>query len=185
MDRCRCYLCEKLCYCDSNQYEKCQYRISKSFGSLENRAYEEACTRLAVKFARKHNWRFEGWVGFFSPEKSNWYEGAGGHAIISGDVYSMEDIRADLMMDAPEDSISTYMDECVEEGFAAMKEEREPRYVNYRNWLLGARVKPEDCSEEYKEIERKRIIESSNRMEAAKKELTQMLDNMTEDQDMF
>ena len=149
MDRCKCYLCEKLCYCESQVYDKCQYRRQKSFGMPENRAYEEACTRLAVKFARKHGWRFEGWVGHFDPEKHTWYEGAGGHAMVSDTVFSFEDMRTDLMMDAFPEAIMRYYDECVEEVIKAMDEGRDARYVNYRNWLLGARIDPKLSSEEY------------------------------------
>ena len=149
MDRCKCYLCEKLCYCDSQVYDKCLYRKQKSFCVPENRAYEEACTRLAVKFARKHGWRFEGWVGHFDPERCSWYEGAGGHAMVSDTVFSFEDMRTDLMLDATPDSIMQYYDECVEEGMKAMDEGRDARYVNYRNWLLGARIDPKLSSEEY------------------------------------
>ncbi len=175
MDRCKCYLCESLCYCDSTKYQKCEYRYQKSFGVPENRAYEDACTRIAVKFARKHEWRFEGWVGYFDPKKHNWYEGAGGHALISDMVYSMEDMRTDIMMDAHPDAITTYYDECVEEGFAAEKEGREPRYVNYRNWLLGARYNLEDCSPEYLEMRNKELEESRERTEKAKEELMAIL----------
>ena len=69
MDNNKCYLCEKLCYNESQPYIDCVYRKQKSFGVRENREYEIACTRLALKFARKHGLRFEGWVGHFDPTK--------------------------------------------------------------------------------------------------------------------
>ena len=175
MDRCKCYLCEKLCYCESQVYDKCQYRKQKSFGMPENRAYEDACTRLAVKFARKHGWRFEGWVGHFDPEKHNWYEGAGGHAMVSDTVFSFEDMRTDLMMDAHPDAIMQFYDECVEEGHAAIAEGRDARFVNYRNWLLGARHNPADCSEEYLEQLNKELAEEHERLLQEKAELEAML----------
>ena len=172
MDNNKCYLCEKLCYCDSQPYDKCEYRKKKSFGSLENRAYEEACTRLAVKFGQKHGWRFEGWVGYFSPEKHNWYEGAGGWAQFSSeDVVAMDDLRADLMMDAHPDAYLQYMDASVEEGFRAEREGRQPRYVNFRNWLLGARHNVEDSSEEWKERQRLEAEEAKQRADEAKRQL--------------
>ena len=175
MDRCKCYLCEKLCYCESQVYDKCQYRRQKSFGIPENRAYEDACTRLAVKFARKHGWRFEGWVGHFDPEKHNWYEGAGGHAMVSDTVFSFEDMRTDLMMDAFPDAIMQYYDECVEEGMKAMDEGRDARYVNYRNWLLGARFNPEDESMEYKQRRESELREERIRLEETQQQLLEQL----------
>ena len=175
MDRCKCYLCEKLCYCESQVYDKCQYRRQKSFGIPENRAYEEACTRLAVKFARKHGWRFEGWVGHFDPEKHTWYEGAGGHAMVSDTVFSFEDVRTDLMMDAFPEAIMQYYDECVEEGMKAMDECRDARYVNYRNWLLGARHNPEDETLEYKQRRESELCEDIIRLEETKQQLLDTL----------
>lgn len=175
MDRCKCYLCEKLCYCDSQVYDKCQYRKQKSFGVPENRAYEEACTRLAVKFARKHGWRFEGWVGHFDPEKHTWYEGAGGHAMVSDTVFSMDDMRTDLMMDAHPDAIMKFYDECVEEGYAAMDEGREARYVNYRSWLLGARHNPDNESLEYKDRRIAALREEEARLKEEQQELMRLL----------
>lgn len=162
MDRCKCYLCERLCYCDSSSYDKCSYRRQRSFSVPENRAYEEACVRLVVKFAKKHNWRFYGWVGHFDPSKNEWYEGAGGHALVSDEVFSFEDIRADLMMDAHPDAIMEYYEQCVQEQMYASREKREPRFINYRNWLLGARHDTHKCSIEYlktKEDEIKKLHE--------------------------
>jgi hypothetical protein len=69
--------------------------------------------------------------------------------MVSDMVFSFEDIRTDLMLDATPDSIMQYYDECVEEGMKAMDEGRDARYVNYRNWLLGARIDPKLSSEEY------------------------------------
>ena len=175
MDRCKCYLCEKLCYCDSQPYDKCEYRRYKSFGVPENRAYEEACTRLAVKFGRKHGWSFGGWVGNFDPAKHTWYEGAGVHAMFGDAVYSMEDVRTDLMMDAHPDAITAYYDECVEEYYAAQKEKRPERNVNYRSWLLGARHDMERSSEEWKQIQARELEESQKRAEEAKKLLMEEL----------
>ena len=180
MDRCKCYLCEKLCYCESQVYDKCQYRRQKSFGMPENRAYEEACTRLAVKFARKHGWRFEGWVGHFDPEKHTWYEGAGGHAMVSDSVFSMEDMRTDLMMDAHPDAIMKFYDECVEEGYAAMDEGREARFVNYRNWLLGARHNPAMNTDAYNALRRKEIAEARERLAVAKASIEQEIERMAQ-----
>lgn len=175
MDRCKCYLCEKLCFCESQTYDKCQYRKQKSFGIPENRAYEDACTRLAVKFARKHGWKFEGWVGHFDPEKHNWYEGAGGNAMISDTVFSMEDMRTDLMMDAHLDAIMTFYDECIDEGMKAIDEGREPRYVNYRNWLLGARHNPKESSVEYLERRNDELEKEKARLKKTQEELMDIL----------
>lgn len=175
MDRCKCYLCEKLCYCESQVYDKCQYRRQKSFGVPENRAYEDACTRLAVKFARKHGWRFEGWVGHFDPEKHTWYEGAGGHAMVSDTVFSFEDMRTDLMMDAFPEAIMRYYGECVEEGMKAKDEGRDARYVNYRNWLLGARFNPEDETLEYKQRRESELREELIRLEETQQQLLETL----------
>lgn len=169
MDRCKCYLCEKLCYCESQTYNECTYRKQKSFGVPENRAYEEACTRLAVKFARKHGRRFEGWVGHFDPKKHTWCEGAGGHAMIGDEVYSMEDMRTDLMMDAHPDAITAFYEECVQEHYAARKENREERHVNYRSWLLGARHDMERSSEEWKRMQAQELEGSRKRAEEAKR----------------
>ena len=174
-NNCRCYLCESLCYCDSAKYQECDYRYRKSFGVPENREYELACTRMAVRFARKHGWRFEGWVGHFDPKKHNWYEGAGGHAMIGDMVYSMEDMRTDVMMDAPADAITEYYDECSEEYFYAEKEGREPIRVNYRSWLLGARHDIDRCSEEYLERKTEELEEEKQRLLEEKKKLEEEL----------
>ena len=180
MDNNKCYLCEKLCYNESQPYIDCVYRKQKSFGVRENREYEIACTRLALKFARKHGLRFEGWVGHFDPTKHTWYEGAGGHAMMGDEVYSMDDMRTDIMMDAHPDAIRQYYDESVEEAMAAECEGREPRFINYRHWLLGARHKPGESSEEYllmrnRELdeERKRLEETRDRLLAQLKEQAQ------------
>ena len=176
MDRCKCYLCESLCYCDSTKYQKCDYRSRKSFGVPENRAYEEACTRIAVKFARKHGWRFYGWVGHFDPTKHNWYEGSGGWANINDEVFSMEDMRTDIMMDAHPEAITEYMDQHIAEAESAEREDREPRYVNYRNWLLGARPRLEDCSPEYLEMRNRELEEEHERLEKTNAELRRLLE---------
>ena len=172
MDNNKCYLCEKLCYNESQPYIDCVYRKQKSFGVRENREYEIACTRLALKFARKHGLRFEGWVGHFDPTKHTWYEGAGGH--------SMDDMRTDIMMDAHPDAIRQYLDDYLDEAYAAEQDGREPRMVNYRNWLLGARFNPGESSEEYllmrnRELdeERKRLEETRERLLAQLKEQAQ------------
>lgn len=181
MDRCKCYLCERLCYCDSLTYIKCEYRRNRSFGVPENRAYEESCTRLAVKFAQKHGQQFVGWVGHFDPAKHTWYEGAGGHAMVGDEVYSMEDIRTDLMMDAHPDAITEYMDECVEEYYSAQRENRPERNVNYRSWLLGARHDMTRSSEEFKRMHAQKIEESRMRLEEAKKILMEELQRNADD----
>ena len=165
MNKCKCYLCEKLCYSESQQYIECPYRKQKSFGVTENREYEIACTKLALKFAKKHGWRFDGWVGHFNPEKHNWNEGAGGWACINDDMYSMEDIRTDIMMDAHPDAITEYMEQYIEESEAAEREGREPRTVNYRNWLLGARPDINRCTPEYLELRNKELNEVRKRLE--------------------
>lgn len=182
MDRCKCYLCERLCYCESQPYESCTYRKQKSFGVRENREYEIACTRLAVKFGRKHGWKFEGWVGYFDPKKHNWYEGAGGHAQYDTcDVVAMDDLRADLMMDAPVDAYCEYMDGQVEEYQAAEREGRQPRYVNYRNWLLGARPDMEDSTREWRERHAQEVEAARLRAEEAKKALMEELQRNADD----
>jgi hypothetical protein len=95
--------------------------------------------------------------------------------MINDMYFCMEDMRTDIMMDAHPEAVTTFYDECVEEGFAAEREKREPRYVNYRNWLLGARPNLEDCSPEYLEMRSKELEESRERMEKAKAELMSAL----------
>ena len=181
MDRCKCYLCEKLCYCKTTVYDKCEYRRRKSFAVLENRSYEEACGRLAVKFARKHGWRFDGWIGHFDPSKHNWYEGAGGHAMINDMVISFDDIRTDLMMDAHPDAISTFYDQCLEESYAAEREKREAKYVSYRNWLLGARFNIEDSSPEYIKMKEQEQQEALERIESSRMKLLEVMQKNADD----
>lgn len=181
MDRNKCYLCEKLCYVASDCYEQCQYRRCKSFGVMENRMYEEACTRLAVRFARKHNLRFEGWVGQFSPNKNSWYEGAGGYAIFSDEVYSMEEIRTDIMMDAHPDAIDTYRAECIKELIASQEEGRPENKVNYRNWLLGARHNDSHSTEEWKILKLESLHNSLMRMHKARREVEDELQRMADE----
>jgi len=59
----------------------------------------------------------------------------------------------------------------VEEGFRAEREGRQPRYVNFRNWLLGARHNVEDSSEEWKERKARELEESKQRTDEAKRML--------------
>lgn len=182
MDKNKCYLCERLCYGESQPYESCTYRKQKSFGLPENRMYEEACTRLAVKFGRKHGWRFEGWVGYFDPAKHTWYEGAGGWAQYdTDDVVAMDDLRADLMMDAPVHAYSEFMDEQTDEYQAAVNEGRQPRYVNYRNWLLGARCDMDRSTPEWKERHAQEVEAARLRAEEAKKALMEELQRNADD----
>ena len=187
MDKNKCYLCEKLCYLESSVYKNCEYRVKSSFSMQENRMYEEACTRLAVKFGRKHGWRFEGWVGHFDPKKHTWYEGAGGHAMFGDSVYSMEDMRTDLMMDAHPDAIMQYYEEGVEEHYAAERENRAERYVNYRSWLLGARHDMNRSTEEWKRREQEELEAAHSRAEEAKRmfmeELQRNADELLADSD--
>lgn len=182
MDKNRCYFCEKLCYVESAIYDKCVYRRNKSFSSQENRLYEEACTRLAVKFGRKHGWRFDGWVGFFDSSKNKWNEGAGGHAYFSsGDVVSIEDIRADLLMDAPENAYTDFIEGQVEEYYASKREKREPRHVNFRSWLLGARQNPENNTDEYEAMRKKQMDDAIRRCKEAEKELLELAQRDADD----
>ena len=143
MDNNKCYLCEKLCYNESQPYIDCVYRKQKSFGVRENREYEIACTRLALKFARKHGLRF--------------------------------DMRTNIMMDAHPDAIRQYLDDYLDEAYAAEQEGREPRMVNYRNWLLGARFNPGESSEEYLLMRNRELDEERKRLEETRDRLLAQL----------
>lgn len=181
MDRCRCYLCEKLCYCDSSGYNQCEYRKNKSFGVLENRMYEESCTRLAVKFASKHDWRFEGWIGHFDPKKHTWCEGAGSLAMISDEVCSLEDMRTDIMMDAPIDAFVQYLDDCLKEYCDAERENRPMRNVNYRSWLMGARHNNENSSPEWKEKQKHELDNIQQKKEESMRILMEQMQRDADD----
>ena len=178
MDKCKCYLCERTCYCESKPYEACLYRKQKSFGCMENRAYEDACNRLALRFARKHEWPFEGWAGYFHPDKHTWHEGCGGHALMGDYVVSMEDIRVDLMMDASANAYLEYIDDYAAEQDRAMLRMEEPRHVSYRNWLLGARHNPAFNKPEYNALRKQEIAEASRRLAKTKAALEQELDRI-------
>lgn len=178
MDRCKCYLCERLCYCESTTYNECLYRKQRSFGCQENRAYEDACTRLAVRFARKHERKFEGWVGAFNANRDNWNPGCGGMAHIGEDVVSMEDIRTDLMMDAVPGAYWQYMDEQTEEYQRAEVQMRAPRNISYRSWLLGARHKSEHNTPEYNAMRKQELKEARQRLSIAKASLELELERM-------
>ena len=167
MDKSKCYLCSRLCYCESTDYDNCRYRKQRSFGNMENRAYEDACNRLAVRFARKHNRRFDGWIGHFVPDKHNWNEGCGGHAYMDDDVVPMDDIRTDLMMDAHPNAYWQYLEEEVEEYHLAEAQVREPRHISYRNWLLGARHDAVHNSPEYNAMREQEIAEARQRLATA------------------
>ena len=178
MDKCKCYLCERTCYCESKPYEACLYRKQKSFGCMENRAYEDACNRLALRFARKHEWRFEGWVGHFDPHTDHWYEGCGGMAHMGDYVVPMEDIRTDLMMDADPDAYIRYLDDYTAEQDRAMLRMETPRHVNYRNWLRGARHNPAMNTDAYNALRRKEIAEARERLAVAKASIEQEIERM-------
>lgn len=170
----KCYLCERTCYMESASYADCEYRRKRSFGCLENRMYETACTKLAEKFGRKHGWRFEGWTGYFDPQKCHWNEGAGGWAYFSNDeVVDMESIRADLLMDADPNAYGMYMDESAEEYERAEAEGRHPMYVNYRNWLLGKKHGPQELTEDD-------LMEVTRRLERVREDLVKQVEELQE-----
>ena len=171
----KCYLCEKLCYCGSTTYDKCVYRTKNSFNVSSNREYETICTKLAEKFANRHGWKFEGWVGYFNPEKDKWNQHAGTCAMVNGEVFDLEDMRTDIMMDAHPDAICTYMDEAMEEIQDAEREGREPRRVSYYNWLRGARHNPSMESMEYKDMLTQQLQEELVRLEQERDELMKQL----------
>lgn len=177
----KCYLCERLCKEGSAAFNECEYRKTKSYGCQENRMYEIACTQLAVKFAVKHGWKFEGWVGYFDRQKHNWCEGAGGMAYFSNDeVVAMDDLRADLMMDADPKAYEEYIEDSLEEYRLAESEGRSPRYINYRNWLLGARFDPQKSSTEFLEMKTKQLQEVNERLRKVKEELEEQLREMAQ-----
>lgn len=95
--------------------------------------------------------------------------------MISDTVYSFEDIRTDLMMDASLDAIKRFYEEMTTEGMQAENENRPPRYVNYRSWLLGARCNPEDCSKEYLDKLNKDLEESSKQLKETRINLEKQL----------
>ena len=71
--------------------------------------------------------------------------------MVNDEVFSFEDIRTDLMMDAHPDAIMEFYEQCIDEQTCATRENREPRFVNYRNWLLGARHDLNKSSKEFLE----------------------------------
>lgn len=171
----KCYLCERLCKEGSAAFNECEYRKTKSYGCQENRMYEIACTQLAVKFAVKHGWKFEGWVGYFDRQKHNWCEGAGGMAYFSNDeVVAMDDLRADLMMDADPKAYEEYAEESAAEYERAEAEKRQPMYVNYRHWLMGKRHDPYEDSTRY-------LTEVTKRLKEVRNSLQKQVDEMEEE----
>lgn len=153
----KCFTCEKMCNKKTARYESCRYRKVMAHSDKANADYERACNMLAQSFGRKHGWDFDGWVGYFNPETYSWNRYVGGWAIFGDRVVSMDDMRTDLMEDAPEEAYGQYESEEVE---YLNREPDGKAPINYYNWLHGARREPERCSEEWK----KRKAEEMQRM---------------------
>ena len=56
-----------------------------------------------------------------------------------------------------------------------MDEERTACYVNFRNWLLGARCNPEESSAEYLAMRNRGLEEEKARLQQEKERLMEML----------
>lgn len=97
------------------------------------------------------------------------------------EVYSMDDMRTDLAMDAHPDAILKYYDEWIKEFYAARREKREERRVNYRSWLLGARHDMNRSTEEWKRKQAKDLEEAHRRAEEAKAALMEELQRNADD----
>lgn len=178
MDHSRCYQCDKLCQ-EKLAIERCTYLRRHRFDLEENSIYEQVCNRLAVLFGRKHGLAFEGWVGYFNPNKSAWNEGAGGIACFGDYTVPMEDIRTDLMMDADENEWIKYFDACMEEYQHAEEERRDPRNVNYRSWLKGARFGMDIPDSPYVKEQREKLKEEKERVEEARRSLMKAIQENT------
>ena len=151
MDNTRCYQCDRCC--NKKEKKTCVYKKQQHFNLEENSLYEQSCNRMAFLFGEKHGWRFEGWAGYFDPNKNTWQEGTGGWALYGDWIVPMDDIRADLMMDASADEWIKYNDACMKEAEKNIMCIR----INYRSWLMGARFDGDILDSPY--IKRKKEIQ--------------------------
>lgn len=88
--------------------------------------YTAACNAYMAAFCEKHN---------FDYEPDAWVGGAtGGIAEINDLFVSMDDMRADIDRDAPEEEYAKYYDYCLRVGSIAGGELKTP---NYESWLRG------------------------------------------------
>lgn len=177
MDNTRCYHCEKCCERTLPGVKNCPYCKTRDHRQEENDLYEQACNRLAFLFGQKHGWRFEGWAGSFNPSRNTWQEGTGGWAHYGDWVVMMDDIRADLMMDAPVDEYLNYMDASLQEHERAQQEGRQPLNINYRSWLIGARYAGTRPDSEFVRLKREELERASEAVRMAKEELKKALNN--------
>lgn len=170
----KCFKCDKLCNKKTEKYQSCRYKKVIAHSDEANARYEESCNMLAQSFARKHEWEFEGWIGYFNPETYSWNRYVGGRAMFGDRVVSLDDIRVDLMEDAPVDAYVQFEEETVT---YLNQHSENSSYVNYYNWLRGARNNPNECSEEWKKAELERAEQLRKRVENSKKVLEINLKN--------
>lgn len=169
----KCYQCEKLCNKKTAKHQSCRYRKVISHSDAANARYEEACNMLVQEFARKHGWEFEGWVGYFNPDTDIWNRYAGGLATFGDTVISLDDIRTDLMEDTPPEAYSKFEEETVD----FLYKHSGTSVVSYYNWLHGARNKPEECSEIWKQAEKEKLEQCRITMKESKECFNNALDS--------
>lgn len=162
----KCFKCDKLCNKKTEKYQSCRYKKVIAHSDEANARYEESCNMLAQSFARKHKWEFDGWIGYFNPETYSWNRYVGGHAMFGDRVVSLDDIRVDLMEDAPVDAYVQFEEETVTH---LNKVSGNSSCVNYYNWLHGARNNANECSEEWKKAKCEMIDRMRKKQETSKR----------------
>lgn len=102
------------------------------------RDFEDACNAYLKAFCEKHGYDYEDAVDF-------WVAGDIGDVVMCGDQFvSMETIRIDIDMDAPEEELLRWYDYTTEAGAYNLPT------MNFRSWLKGAPRIPQESIENIK-----------------------------------
>jgi hypothetical protein len=128
-------------------------KINKTVMNLNElkSSFDKACNEYLKSFCKKHGYDYDPycWAG----------NDVGGVAEVADCYVGMDDIRADMDTDAPEDEFLKWYDYCFELGLLGV--ESTP---NFRNWLKGCPRKSEAEMEELRQAHQrvedaKRILE--------------------------
>lgn len=170
----KCFKCDKLCNKKTEKYQSCRYKKVISHSDEANARYEESCNMLAQAFACKHEYNFDGWIGYFNPDTYSWNRYAGGLAVLGDRVVSLEDIRVDLMEDAPVGAYEQYEEETVR--YLSDNDEKQP-CINYYNWLRGARNDSHKSSQEWKKSETEKLDHLKEKVAESEERLKEIMKN--------
>lgn len=109
------------------------------YRSILKNSFEDACNAYLRAFCDKHGYDYE-------DARDSWAAGDVGGIAMCGDQFvSMETIRTDIDMDAPEGEFLKWYDYCSELGMLDLPS------MTFRNWLLGCPRMPRESIDNIRE----------------------------------